>query len=94
MGSNWAGNAKGRPGGRPSQNRQTQKLERLQVDRFRTARFSFDFEADTLTFVQRAHAGLFDSGDVDENVLRAVFGLDEAEAFGRVEEFYRTGSHF
>ena len=80
--------------GRPSQNRQTQNLQRLQVDRFRTARFRFDFKADPLAFIERAHAGLFNGGDVHEHVFGAVFGLDEAEAFGRVEEFYRTGSHF
>ena len=31
---------------------------------------------------------LLDGGDVDERVMAAVIGLDEAKALGLVEEFY------
>jgi hypothetical protein len=50
-----------------------------------------DVEADLLAVDERAQARSLDSGDVDENVLRAAIRRNEAEAFGCVEELYGTG---
>jgi len=47
-----------------------------------------DVEGDLLTVGQRAQAGALDGRDVNENVLLAVVGRDEAEALGGVEKFY------
>lgn len=35
-------------------------------------------------------AGTLGSGHVDGSVLQAAFGLDEAEAFGRIEPFHKA----
>src|SRR6185312_7504521 len=50
-------------------------------------------EAHALALIEIADARAFDSRDVDENVLRAVLGLDEAKALGRVEPFNGTDRH-
>ena len=43
---------------------------------------------------EAAQARAFDGRDVDEDVLAAVVGLDEAVTLGRVEPFDSAGSHF
>src|SRR5271169_1524564 len=45
-------------------------------------------KADLLTFAQIAHPRAFDGADMNEGVLTAVVGLDEAEAFLRVKPLY------
>jgi hypothetical protein len=40
-----------------------------------------------LTLVQRPQPGALHGGDVNEDVLRAVIRLDEAEALGGIEPF-------
>src|SRR5580658_6871071 len=60
--------------------------DRLQVFRRKFALLAFlDFVADLLALIQIADARTLDSGDVHENILRAVIGLDEAVALLRVE---------
>ena len=49
--------------------------------------------AQALAFAERSEARALDSGDVDEGVLRAVVGRDEAVALGRVEPLYGPGRH-
>ena len=48
-------------------------------------------ERDFLVLAQRAEASGLDCGDVHEHVLRAIIGLDEAEALGAVEKLYGAG---
>src|SRR3954453_17956608 len=63
----------------------TGSLQRLDADGFQTLLALLDLHADALVFSQRADARTLDSGDVDENVLAAIVGSDEAEALGGVE---------
>ena len=44
---------------------------------------------DLLVVGEAGEAGALDGGDVDEHVLAAVVGLDEAEAFGGVDTISR-----
>ncbi len=46
-----------------------------------------------LTFTQAADAGVFQRGDMDENILFAMVRLNEAEAFLIVVEFHCTRIH-
>src|SRR6266404_7377607 len=52
------------------------------------------FERKLLAFVERAQAGALDGADVDEHVVAAVIGLNEAEALCRVEPLNCSGCHF
>jgi hypothetical protein len=58
------------------------------------ATIDFQFEVQTVTLIESAHAGAFDSADVDEGVRLAVIALNEAEALHRVEELDRTAGAF
>src|SRR5579863_7383431 len=51
------------------------------------------FEADLLAFGEVADARAFDRGDVDEHVLAAVIGLDEAVALLRIEPLHGSCRH-
>src|SRR6516225_3397576 len=62
------------------------------VRRFLTA-ITDNLIFDRLTFIERAKAGTFDSGDMDEHVSAAVLGLNESIALRRVEPFDSAGSH-
>src|SRR3989344_5806839 len=55
---------------------------------------AFQLVGNLLVFIQAAQASAFNGGDVDEDVLAAVVGLDEAVTLGRVEPFDSAGSHF
>src|SRR5690606_11660005 len=59
----------------------------------RALRALHHFEADALAFLQRAEAIGVDRGIVDEHVVAAVLGRDEAEALGVVEPLHGTESH-
>src|SRR5690606_25115289 len=50
-------------------------------------------EADLLAFHESAHAGALDRGDVDEHIIPARVGRDEAETLGGVEELNRSDGH-
>src|SRR4051794_41492087 len=50
-------------------------------------------EGDLLALDEAAHAGALESGRMDEHVLAAVVGLDEAEAFLIVVELHGAGVH-
>jgi hypothetical protein len=52
-----------------------------------------DVEAHLLAFGKSAQTGTLDGRNMDENVRPAVVGLDEAEAFGRIEELYSSDIH-
>lgn len=52
-----------------------------------------DVEVQLLTLDDGAHAGTLDGRDVDEHVLLAGVGRNEAETFGGIEEFNGTSSH-
>jgi hypothetical protein len=51
------------------------------------------FVRDLLTILELAEAGALYSGNVYEDVLRAVIGLNEAITLGCVEPLYSTGRH-
>ncbi len=55
---------------------------------------ALEFEADFLTLVERDQVRTLDGGNVNEYVSAAIVGLDEAEAFGRVEPLYSTNRHY
>src|SRR5258708_32359251 len=60
----------------------------LQIDRRHLALLAaLDIEVQALTLAQVPHARPLDGRDVDEDVLGAVIGLDEAVSLGRVEPF-------
>jgi hypothetical protein len=75
---------------------QVAALADLQVHgrHFAGAFVSLFLERHFLAVVEATQAGSFNGADVDENVLAAVIRLDEAVAFGGVEPFNSTGSHF
>src|SRR3954451_7873295 len=63
-----------------------------EIDRFRALALlvRLDIEADVLPFVQHLQPGLLDSGDVDEDVSRAIVRLDETVTTFPVEELYHS----
>src|SRR5688500_8678065 len=66
-------------------------IGRLQVDRTGLAPIVvLQVVADALIFAQAAHSGALDGADVNEGVLAAVVGLDEAIALLFVEELYSS----
>src|SRR5580704_17082097 len=70
-------------------------LRALEIGRGRLAAAAvrLDVEAQLLTFDERAHAGAFDGGHMDEHVRAAAILRDEAVAFLGVEELDGTLSH-
>src|SRR5215475_13398129 len=52
-----------------------------------------DLVRDLLAFAQRAEAGTLDGADVNEHVLAAVVGLNEAIALGRVKPLHGSHAH-
>jgi hypothetical protein len=52
-----------------------------------------DLEGDLLTFVQTAQASAFNRADVNENVLVAVFRLNESKTLLGVEPLYSSNAH-
>src|SRR5690606_26378378 len=69
-------------------------LKQLQVGRRLLAVAALlDVVADLLAFSEAGNAGALERGDVDEGILRAVLGLDEAETLLRIEELDCTFGH-
>ena len=62
----------------------------LQIGRrgFAAAAILFEIEVHRLAFIQTRQTRLLDSRDVDEDILAATLGFDEAEALGGVEPLY------
>lgn len=54
---------------------------------------AFDFIAQALIFLQRVQPSGLHGADVDETVISAIVGLDEAETTIGVEEFYGADGH-
>src|ERR1051326_9392597 len=66
----------------------------LQIDRRHLALLAtLEVEADLLALLQVTEAGALDRRDVNEDVLRAILGLNEAEALRGVEPFDCTDGH-
>jgi hypothetical protein len=61
---------------------------KLQVDGLRAAAILLDRERHFGAFFKRRKAGAFDCGNVDEDILAAIFRRDETESTGRVEKLY------
>ena len=53
----------------------------------------FKIEADHLALIKRTQACLLDGGDVDEDILAAVVGLDEAKPLCWIEPFDGAMGH-
>src|SRR5207237_5399204 len=69
--------------------RQTGGSGGLQIDRAGLAPVALlDVVGEALLGLQHRHAGLLDGADMDEGVIAAGLGDDEAETAGRVEEFH------
>src|SRR5437899_2150039 len=58
-----------------------------------TAAVGDELELDLLPFDQLTETGTLDSTDMDEGVLAAAIGLNEAEALGCVEPLHGSRSH-
>src|SRR3546814_5650757 len=54
---------------------------------------NFDFVGDPLILFEREHTGSLHGRDVDEAVLAAVFGSNEAVTLVGVDEFYGADGH-
>jgi hypothetical protein len=67
--------------------------DRLDVGRLLALRAAGHLEGDLLAFLERAETLTLDRGEMREEVLAAVVGLDEAESLRIVEPLDRTGSH-
>jgi hypothetical protein len=52
-----------------------------------------DVEADLLALYERAHSGAFNGRDVNEDVRLTAALLNEAKAFGGIEELHGSSSH-
>lgn len=52
-----------------------------------------DFVAHALILLERGHSGLLYGADVDEAVIAAAIGRDEAIAFVGIEKFYCAYGH-
>src|SRR5690606_6146218 len=52
-----------------------------------------DLVADALVLLKRAHAGAFDSADMNKSVIAAAVGCNETIALVGVEEFDGSDSH-
>ena len=71
-----------------------ERLERLQIrGRETPIAPALDFERHFLIFSEILQARTLDRRDMYKDVFRAVFGGDEAETFGCIEELYGTGLH-
>jgi hypothetical protein len=85
-----------RPGvlspGRISVNRNAQ-LDGLQIRGRQFAALVHNVVADLLPFIEVAHAGAFNRGNVDEYVFPAILRLYEAKALLGIEKLDRTCSH-
>ena len=70
-------------------------LGRLEVHRTHLAAIILlQVVADALVLAEAAHPGTLDGRDVDEGVVSAAVGRDEAVAFLFVEEFHSSDGHF
>src|SRR6266508_3541035 len=65
----------------------------LEVRRVRLAAFTRKVITDVLALIERREPRTLDGANVDEHVRSAVFGLNEAEAFRRVEPFHLACRH-
>jgi hypothetical protein len=68
-------------------------LCRLDVGSGILAALAYNIIANLLTFAERGHPGSLHGSNVNEHILAAVIGLNEAEAFLRIEEFDGSDSH-
>ena len=59
----------------------------------RTLGADFGLELDFLVFRQRSEAFALDDRVVNEHVVAAILGGDEAETLGFVKPFHSTGTH-
>ena len=68
-------------------------LDQLQIAGGFLAAILHDVEAHSLAFDQHSNAGALNRGDVNEHVLAAAIGLNEAETLLSIEPFDFTVRH-
>jgi hypothetical protein len=61
--------------------------------RFAAAAVGHNVKGDLLSLVESAHSGAFDRADMDEDILVAVFRLNEAEALLAIEPLHGSLVH-
>ncbi len=72
----------------PAQNPGTRSSsDHLEMAGARLAALGDELVADLLRLVERAETGALNRADVNEDVLRAIIGLDESKALLRIEPF-------
>jgi hypothetical protein len=54
---------------------------------------ALDVEGDLLILRERGQTRTLDGGYVHEHILRAIIGLDEAEAFGGIKKLHGASNH-
>jgi hypothetical protein len=69
------------------------RSDALQVRGRQLAALAHHIKTDLLAFVEGAHPGALDRGDVDEYILPAIRRLYESKPFLRIEKLHRTLSH-
>ena len=84
------GQRKGRPAAAPFIVRVTDRTSGLEIHGRFSAAFSLNFIADLLALIEALQAGTFDRTDMDEHVLAAAVGLNEAKPFCGVEPLNRS----
>jgi len=67
--------------------------DRLDIAGGLLAALGYDFEADLLALVQRAHAGALHCSDVHEHILRTIVRLNEAVALLGIEKLHSSDRH-
>src|SRR5690606_32392405 len=66
---------------------------RNQVDSLGALQIGLDIDADLLPLIESAHARLFDSADMDKDVLAAIFRRDKAETLVHFEKLHGSRDH-
>ena len=75
----------------PAQEERAKALDGLEISRALTATtIGLEFVRNALVAGEAAHTGSFDGADVNECVISAAIGRDEAETLGFIEEFDST----
>src|SRR5262249_14328101 len=75
------------------QGKRLRRSGRLDIAGGLLAALGYDFEADLLALVQRAHSGALHRSDVHKHILRAIVRLNEAVALLSIEKFHSSDRH-
>src|SRR5215510_7379653 len=73
--------------------RSWQRSDALKVRGGQLPALTHNVVGELLPFMQAAHSGTLDGGNMHEHIFSAIVRLDEAEALLRIEKLHRTLSH-